>query len=107
MGAIFAQRVVTATLDELAAWKRRQGCFLVGTSDAADADYRDIAYPRPVVLFMGSERQGLSEAAVALTDMVVRIPMVGHSDSLNLAVATGVMLYELFNQRQGRFPLNT
>jgi TrmH family RNA methyltransferase len=60
-----------------------------------------------VVLFMGSERQGLSEAAVALTDMVVRIPMVGHSDSLNLAVATGVMLYELFNQRQGRFPLNT
>jgi TrmH family RNA methyltransferase len=44
---------------------------------------------------------------MALTDTVVQIPMVGHADSLNLAVATGVMLYELFNQRQGRFPLNT
>jgi TrmH family RNA methyltransferase len=107
MGAVFAQPVVRATLDELAAWKREQGCFLVGTSDAAGADYRDIAYPRPLVLFMGSERQGLSEDAVALTDMMVQIPMVGHSDSLNLAVATGVMLYEVFNQRQGRFPLNT
>ncbi len=107
MGAIFPQRVVEASLEELATWKREQGCFLVGTSDAAGADYRDIAYPRPVVLFMGSERQGLSDAAVALTDMMVQIPMVGHSDSLNLAVATGVMLYEIFNQRQGRFPLNT
>jgi TrmH family RNA methyltransferase len=79
----------------------------VGTSDSAGADYRDIAYPRPLVLFMGSERQGLSDEAVALTDMMVQIPMVGRSDSLNLAVATGVMLYEIFNQRQGRFPLNT
>lgn len=107
MGAIFAQRVAGASLAELAAWKREQGCFLVGTSDAAGADYRDIAYPRPVVLFMGSERQGLSDGAVGLTDMMVQIPMVGHSDSLNLAVATGVMLYEIFNQRQGRFPLNS
>jgi RNA methyltransferase, TrmH family len=107
MGAVFAQSVARATLPELAAWKREQGCFLVGTSDAAGADYRDIAYPRPVVLFMGSEREGLSEDAVALTDMMVQIPMVGRSDSLNLAVATGVMLYEIFNQRQGRFPLNT
>jgi TrmH family RNA methyltransferase len=107
MGAVFALPVAVATLGELAAWKREQGCFLVGTSDAADADYRDIAYPRPLILFMGSERHGLSDEAVALTDMMVKIPMVGRSDSLNLAVATGVMLYEIFNQRQGRFPLTT
>lgn len=107
MGAVFALPIACATLDEFAAWKREQGCFLVGTSDSAGADYRDIAYPRPLVLFMGSERQGLSDEAVALTDMMVKIPMVGRSDSLNLAVATGVMLYEIFNQRQGRFPLNT
>jgi TrmH family RNA methyltransferase len=107
MGSLFAQGIARATLEELAAWKREGGVFLVGTSDSAEADYRDIAYPRPVVLLMGSERQGLSQEAMALTDTVVQIPMVGHADSLNLAVATGVMLYELFNQRQGRFPLNT
>lgn len=107
MGAVFVVPIAAATLEEFSAWKREQGCFLVGTSDSAGADYRDIAYPRPLVLFMGSERQGLSEEAIALTDMMVKIPMVGRSDSLNLAVATGVMLYEIFNQRQGRFPLNT
>jgi RNA methyltransferase, TrmH family len=48
---------------------------------------------------MGGERQGLSPDQEALCDALVRIPMVGASDSLNLAVATGVMLYEVYNQR--------
>ncbi len=50
---------------------------------------------------MGSERQGLTHEQQAACDVVVRIPMVGRSDSLNLAVATGVMLYELLAQRHG------
>jgi TrmH family RNA methyltransferase len=49
---------------------------------------------------MGSERQGLSVEQQALCDLMVRIPMVGRSDSLNLAVATGVILYEIFNQQR-------
>jgi TrmH family RNA methyltransferase len=49
---------------------------------------------------MGSERQGLSPDQQAFCDAVVSIPMVGRSDSLNLAVATGVMLYEIFNQQR-------
>jgi RNA methyltransferase, TrmH family len=47
---------------------------------------------------MGSEGRGLSQAQRALCDLVVTIPMVGRSDSLNLAVAAGVVLYEMFNQ---------
>jgi TrmH family RNA methyltransferase len=59
-----------------------------------------VTYRPPLVLFMGSERQGLSAEQQALCDEMVRIPMVGRSDSLNLAVATGVILYEIFNQQR-------
>lgn len=100
MGAIFSQRLVRATFDELADWKRRHGYFVVGTSDRAIRDYRKAGYPIPLALYMGSEREGLSADEQKLCDELVRIPMIGHSDSLNLAVATGVMLYEIFNQQR-------
>lgn len=99
MGAIFAQRFARASLGEFAAWKRRRGCYLVGTSPGGSVDYRAVRYRAPLVVFMGWERRGLSREDQALCDAIVRIPMVGSSDSLNLAVATGVMLYEVFGQR--------
>jgi TrmH family RNA methyltransferase len=101
MGAIFAQRLVRTTMAEFTAWKQRHGCTLVGTSPTATVDYHSVPYRPPIVLFMGGERQGLSRQHQALCDEVVRIPMVGRADSLNLAVATSVMLYEVFNQRRG------
>jgi len=55
-------------------------------------------YTRPLTLFMGSEREGLTPEEAALCDEMVRIPMLGRGDSLNLAVATGVMLYEVLRQ---------
>jgi TrmH family RNA methyltransferase len=108
MGALFNQRLVRTSQREFAEWKRRRQCTLVGTSLAATADYRSVAYPRPAILLMGSEKQGLSESMQALCDLKVRIPMVGRSDSLNVAVAAGLVLYELFYQRAaGRRPPST
>lgn len=100
MGAIFAQRLVRATPAEFAAWKQGSGCRLVGTSPHAAHDYRAVTYPAQTVLFMGGEKKGLSEERQRLCDDLVRIPMVGRGDSLNLAIATGVLLYEVFNQRR-------
>jgi len=100
MGAVFSQRLARADFDGLAGWKRSRGFTVAGTSDAAPIDYHAVRYQSPLVLLMGSERQGLSARQQALCDLVVRIPMVGRGDSLNLAVATGVMLYEIFNQRR-------
>jgi len=100
MGALFSQALVKAGLDEFARWKGQRGAALIGTSGAAQRDYRQVSYPDGVVVLMGSEREGLSEKHIALCDQIVRIPMVGRSDSLNLAVATGVVLYEIFNQRR-------
>lgn len=100
MGAVFSQRLVRASFDAFIAWARRQRCAVIGTSDAATADLRAFPFPRPLALLMGSEREGLSPARQAQCDAVVSLPMVGRSDSLNLAVATGVALYEIFYQQR-------
>jgi TrmH family RNA methyltransferase len=100
MGAIFAQRLVRTSFAELVRWKTQHGYTLAGTSDAAPTDYQAVRYPRPLVLLMGSEREGLAPEQKAACDVLVSLPMVGRGDSLNLAVATGVLLYELLSQRR-------
>ena len=100
-GAIFSQRLARASFTDFCAWKRSHRCTVVGTSPDAATDYQAVAYRPPVVLFMGCERYGLSGEEQALCDVTVKIPMVGRSDSLNLAVATGIVLCEIFNQRRG------
>jgi len=100
MGAIFSQRLVRADSEALLTWKRRSGGFVVGTSPSAATDYQALIYPSPLVLLMGSEQHGLSAELLAACDCLVRIPMVGRCDSLNLAVSAGTMLYEVFNQRR-------
>jgi TrmH family RNA methyltransferase len=100
MGATFHLRFVRATPEEFATWRARHGVALVGTSPHAADEYQGACYPERVALWIGGERQGLSGEQMASCDRVVRIPMVGRSDSLNLSVAASVLLYEVFNQRR-------
>lgn len=100
MGALFGVRFVRTTVSLFGEWKRRRQVTLIGTSLAAREDYQDIAYPRPSMILMGCEKRGLTPEVMALCDHLVKIPMVGRSDSLNVGVATSLMLYELFNQRR-------
>jgi TrmH family RNA methyltransferase len=102
MGALFSQQIVKVSLMEFVLWKKECGCQVVGTSGAAPIDYHHLDYPDPCVLLMGSERQGLQPHLLEYCDWLVSIPMIGRSDSLNLAVATAVVLYEIFNQRRER-----
>lgn len=102
MGSIFAQRLVRATLEEFDAWRRAHRYMVIGTACDGAVDYRAAAYPDAVVLLMGSERHGLPPEQRALCDRLVTIPMSGHADSLNLGVATGIMLYEMLRQRAVR-----
>ena len=102
MGAIFSQVLVKTTFEQFLQWKQDHNYPLVGTSDGASTDYCQANYPLPMILLMGSERTGLSDEHMRECDQMVSIPMVGRSDSLNLAVAAGVMLYEIFNQHRER-----
>lgn len=96
MGALFGHPVATSGFAEWAAWCREQGCQVVGTSARASTDYR-LAGPftRPMMLLLGSEREGLSAEQAAVCHQMVRLPMHGRVTSLNLAVAAGIMLYAM------------
>lgn len=102
MGALFSQRLVRASLEEFRTWQQANHLPVIGTSDKASRDYHFFSYPNPLLLLMGSERQGLQAEHLHLCQDVVCIPMQGRSDSLNLAVATALVLYEVYNQRRER-----
>jgi TrmH family RNA methyltransferase len=98
VGAIFSVPVARATFAAFVAWTRRRRLPIVGTSPDGPRDFRSVRYATPLVLLMGSEGRGLMPEQLAACDQVVRIPMGGRCDSLNLAVATSVLLYEVFDQ---------
>jgi TrmH family RNA methyltransferase len=98
MGAIFSMDLVQTEWQTLQEWGNGHHMAIVGTSDSAAQDYQSIDYQRPLILLMGSERHGLSAEMQSACDHMVFIPMEGRSDSLNLAIATAVMLYEIYNQ---------
>jgi len=98
MGAIFSLQVVKSNSLELVNFIQSNGLLTIGTSDSAQLDYRLGNYSENMILMMGSEREGLSDPLVNICSTLVKIPMVGKSDSLNLAVATGICLYEIFRQ---------
>lgn len=102
MGAVFSQKLVKSDIDHFSTWKRQRHYELVGTSGGAAQDYHHFSYPDPCILLMGSEREGLDERHLQLCDNIIKIPMVGRSDSLNLAIATAVVLYEIFDQRRDK-----
>jgi TrmH family RNA methyltransferase len=98
MGALFTQRIAAARWEEFVPWLRSGEGTLVGTSLAATIDYQAPSYRRPAFILVGNEAQGLPAAYEAECDLLVKIPMLGKADSLNAAVATAVMAYELVNQ---------
>lgn len=96
MGAIFWFPVICTTFTNFVAWERAYGYNIYGTSAHASQDYTSIdRYERPLILLMGSEREGLTPSQAAVCDQMVCIPMHGRVTSLNLAIATGVMLYSI------------
>lgn len=99
MGALFTQRLVRTGFEEIVGWARRHHYHLAGITGEAADDYRAIAYPAPLVLLVSDEQEGLQNEWRDQCDMVVRVPAIGRSDVLDLAVATSLVLYEVFYQR--------
>jgi RNA methyltransferase, TrmH family len=96
MGALFWKPVVQSTFDELHAWAVKNGYRLIGTSAHGNLDYRNLKMgPQPSILVMGNEQKGLSQNQLKACEVSVKIPMKGRASSLNLAVAAGVLLYNL------------
>lgn len=81
---------------------KQHGIWLAGTSDEASASLYGTDLTGPLALVMGSEGSGLRRLTTELCDYLVRLPMAGQVESLNVSVATGVCLYEINRQRHNR-----
>jgi RNA methyltransferase, TrmH family len=93
MGSIFAVPIARASAPEFLAWRRGWPGSIVGTLLTATTDFRAAGYAPPSLILMGNEQAGLTPELAAACDVTVKIPMRGRADSLNLAVATGIMIY--------------
>jgi TrmH family RNA methyltransferase len=98
MGALFTQRIATAPWDAFLLWLRAGPGQLIGTSLNAALDYQAPRYEKPAFILVGNEQAGLPADYEAECDLLVKMPMLGKADSLNAAVATAVMAYEVVNQ---------
>lgn len=95
MGSIFAVPMVRLDRDGFIDLCRRWSGDIVGTHLSATSDFRAVAYQGPSLLLMGSEGPGLSQALAAQCTQLIKIPMAGRLDSLNLAVATALTLFQI------------
>jgi TrmH family RNA methyltransferase len=99
MGALFTQQIAKSSWPEFVAWLRSGPGQLVGTSLRASIDYRLPRYEAPTFILVGNEAQGLPRDYEDQCDVRVKIRMMGQADSLNAAMATVVMAYEVLRQR--------
>ena len=93
MGSVFAVKIARTGVAEFLAWRKSWPGSVIGTLLSAAVDYRSAEYRRPAMVLMGNEQAGLPPELAAACDVAVKIPMRGRADSLNLAVATGIMIY--------------
>ena len=93
MGSVFALPLVKCTREEFLADRKRWTGSVVGTLLTAAHNHRTAPYLRPTLILMGTEQSGLTPELAATCDTHVKIPMKGRADSLNLSVATGIMIY--------------
>jgi 23S rRNA (guanosine2251-2'-O)-methyltransferase len=86
------------TLNEL----KERDIRVIGTSDAADKTLYDLDLTGPIALVLGAEGSGMRQLTAKTCDELVRLPMLGAVESLNVSVASGICLYEALRQRSHR-----
>jgi RNA methyltransferase, TrmH family len=96
MGSVFALPICRASEAEFLSFRKSFDGLVVGTHLKGAVDYRSVDFSgQPVLLIMGNEQAGLTEELADTCDRLLRIPQAGRADSLNLAVATGITLFEI------------
>ena len=104
MGSAFRLPVVSnARLPEVADLCRKKGLKLIAADVGAERSYVDFDWREPIALLLGQEAGGLDKAAAALVEERLSIPMADGVESLNVASAAAVLLYEAARQREFKF----
>ena len=92
--------VQVTNLARTLAWLKEQGVWLFGTDANGDEVWQSLDSSSAIALVMGGEGRGLRRLTRSLCDKLVSIPMLGKVESLNVSVATGILLYEVVRQRR-------
>lgn len=102
MGSIFRLPLWRGALPEALGLLVRRG-FLLVSSELGGMDFREARYRmrQPMALLVGSEGAGVSAPVSALADLAVALPMRGHAESLNAAVAAGILMYGIMEEITG------
>lgn len=100
VGTLFTVPVVEASGEETLRWLKRQGIQIVAATPGAEMEYTEVDFTRPVAIAVGTEQLGLSERWMDGADLKVKIPMCGVADSLNVAMAATILLFEVRRQRK-------
>ncbi|MCX6997566.1 MAG: RNA methyltransferase [Kiritimatiellaeota bacterium] len=102
LGTLFSVPVAEAGSPETLAWLRARGLRVLAAPPHADREYTDADLTGGLAIVVGAEQYGLSSLWMEHADVQVKIPMLGQGDSLNVAAATTILLYEAVRQRRGR-----
>lgn len=100
IGTLFSLPVVEASTEEALAWLRARKIQILAATPHTDDEYYDVDLRHGTAIVVGTEQYGLSDRWMNEADLKVRIPMLGQADSLNVAAATTILLYEAVRQRR-------
>lgn len=100
IGTLFAVPVAEAGSAEAIEWMKKNGIQILAATPHAEREYTEVDLTVATALVMGTEQYGLSDQWMKNADVQVRIPMLGQIDSLNVASATTILLYEAVRQRR-------
>lgn len=100
-GTVFSVPVAADPTPVTLGWLAAHGIPVVAATPDTGTEHTDISYAGPVAIAVGAEKEGLSESVLAAATHRVRIPMVGRTNSLNVATSAAVILYEAVRQRRG------
>ncbi len=99
VGTLFTVPIIEAESKETLQWLKQQGIKIAAATPEAKAVYTEVDMTGPVAIAVGTEQLGLSDLWMKEADIQVSIPMLGTADSLNVATATTLLLYETVRQR--------
>lgn len=101
VGTLFTVPVVEAKGRETLEWLKKKQIAIVAATPSATKEFTQVDLSGPIAIAVGTEQLGLSDLWMNESDIKVRIPMLGVADSLNVAMATTLLLYETLRQRNG------
>lgn len=102
VGTLFTVPVIETKGQETLQWLKKRGISILAATPSAKSEFTDVDMSGPLAIVVGTEQLGLSDMWMKQADIQVRIPMCGVADSLNVAMATTLLLYEALRQRRAK-----